>query len=121
VARYVAFCLVLVLTVASARTLVCEWVCEASGPEQASESCQHGSGAVAESQLTGAHPCDVNVVAITLAGVKTLIAGRFAIIASDVATPLQLDRMRLANGQFRMSAPDALPGSRARATSVLRI
>jgi hypothetical protein len=120
VARYVALSLVLVFTVASGRTLACEWVCDESEPAQASESCQHGSVAGAESQLIRAHPCDLDGLAITFAAVKTGVTGRFATIASAMATPRQLDRIRLATSQLRTSPPGALPSSRT-LTSVLRV
>jgi hypothetical protein len=121
-ARYTAVLLVLVLSVASARMLLCESWCTNATPAAAREVCHYQTAGEAPlTQLAKTHSCDHSDVVVTVTLTSSKVT--FARVASSLSAPS--DASNPASVRFVARSAHAPPGrthnSRVGALANLRI
>lgn len=119
--RGAALILAMSLSVASARTLACEWVCETSTPVQTSQGCHDSSKTAVDAQWNGGHACDHGVAADVSLAVAAGSVDRFAAAFLVIAVPLRSHAERDAIHSLVALPPGARSPSSSRAAPVLRI
>jgi hypothetical protein len=120
VIRQTTVLLVLVLSVASGRTLACELACLAATPAQAPESCHQQSAQRPLTLLSAAHSCDHAEGPFSLAPVKVTVLQQLAfnfVVHASVSSVQTNRAIELAAN----SPPRTSDGSRPRVTAILRI
>lgn len=119
--RGAALILAMSLSVASARTLACEWVCEASTPVAASQGCHDGFATAVDPQWSGAHSCDHAVAADPSLAVAPESADRLATAFLVIDVLRRGHPVRDAIHSLVALPPGARLPSSSRAAPVLRI
>jgi hypothetical protein len=111
--------LVFVLSVGSARTLICELTC-VSPAQQQSDSCHGGEDETGKTALSATHGCAHDVSPITLTPAKATSIVRVVLSPSEVGVAAAMSPVETADARTT-APPGAPPLLPRRSVSVLRI